>query len=119
MADGALPVGLVLDDLGELAAHIQREHEACSASVKRGVEHAKACGYLLNQAKAKLGHGNWLAWLKLECPDINKRTAQSYMRLAAHRPVIEAKCETVAHLTINAALDLIPAKERNTPSKPA
>jgi hypothetical protein len=119
MADGAQPGGLVLDDLGELAARIQREHEACSASFKRGLEHAIACGYLLNQAKAKLGHGTWLAWLKLECPDINKRTAQSYMRLAAHRPLIEAKCATVAHLTINAALDLIAAKGRKARSKPA
>jgi glucokinase len=39
-----------------------------------------------------------------ECPDISRRTAQAYMRLAAHRSVIEAECATVAHLTIDAAL---------------
>lgn len=43
------------------------------------------------------------------------------MRLAAHRTVIEAavKNATIAHLTINAALDRIPAKERRLPREAA
>jgi Protein of unknown function (DUF3102) len=100
------------EDLAELAAGIKRQHEACQAAIKSGLEHAFACGSLLNQAKAKLGHGKWLPWLRQECPKIKTRTAQACMRLAAHRPEIEAaaKNATIAHLTINAALALIAPK---------
>jgi hypothetical protein len=107
-------------DLAGLAAGIRSEHEAYQAAIKSGLDHAMACGELLNQAKAKLGHGQWLPWLRQECPKIKTRTAQAYMRLAAHRREIEvaAKNATIAHLTMNAAQGLI-ARDPKRPATPA
>jgi Protein of unknown function (DUF3102) len=110
---------VVPEELAELASKIRSAHEACQAGIKSGLEYAIACGTHLNQAKVQLGHGNWQPWLKRECPQLSKRTAQLYMQLAANRTVIEAKSATIAHLTINAARDLIPPKEGKGPKAPA
>src|SRR3954454_15104181 len=43
---------------------------------------AKRIGQLLIDEKERLQHGEWLPWLKENCPDINERTAQQYMAFA-------------------------------------
>jgi Protein of unknown function (DUF3102) len=102
-----LPVSAALSNsLCDLAARIRSEHEACGQALKASVEHAMSAGDLLIEAKAQLQHGQWLPWLKDNC-GLSPRMAQNYMRLADHRAEIEAKCETVAHLTIRQALTLL------------
>ena len=70
-------------------------------------------GAALNEAKAKVGHGKWLAWLKENCPDISDRTAERYMKLAGGKAKLEkklqdpAKFDIMSDLTINEALRLI------------
>jgi Protein of unknown function (DUF3102) len=102
-----LPVPAALSNsLCDLAARIKAEHEACGQALKASVQHAMAAGDLLTEAKAQLQHGQWLPWLKDNC-GLSPRMAQNYMRLADHRAEVEAKCETVAHLTIRQALTLL------------
>jgi len=79
------------EDLTALAVQIRDAHAAvgaedeiaCVAS-KRGLEQALVCGDLLIRAKKAAGHGNWLAWLRRECPMISVSTAEAYMLLARH-----------------------------------
>ncbi len=96
-----------LPALDALADRINAEHEACHASMQKGLDHALKAGALLLEAKAGLPHGEWLPWLGENCPDISERTAQRYMRLAENRGELETKPATVADLTIRAAEELL------------
>jgi phage N-6-adenine-methyltransferase len=62
---------------------------------------------LLLEAKAKVPHGQWLRWLAENCPTVSPRMAQYYMDLARKRPELESKCETVSHLTLREAVQLL------------
>ena len=97
MADNNLPA------LDALADRINAEHQACHAAVKKGLEHALEAGRLLLETKAGLAHGEWLPWLKENCPDISERSAQRYIRLAENQEDLGAKSATVADLTMRAA----------------
>jgi len=79
------PRGIGHNSLADLAARIQYEHELCAVAVKRGCEHAIAAGKLLLEAKAVIGHGRWLPWLREHCR-MSARTAQVYMQLARLAP---------------------------------
>ena len=93
--------------VADLAARIRAEHEAVVSAMTRGIEHAMACGDLLIEAKAQLKHGEWLPWLRDECP-ISEQMAQRYMRLAKHRAEIEAANPSwMTDLTLTDALQLI------------
>jgi hypothetical protein len=101
------------NSLPELAARIRTEHEACTASMKRGLQHAIAAGEMLIEAKAQLKHGEWLPWLRDHCC-IPERTARLYMRLAANRAQIEAQIgNAVADLSIRGAIALIATPREN------
>src|SRR5262249_52386426 len=51
------------DDLATLAAQITLAHEQCTQALKAGLDHALRAGKLLLEAKARVGHGDWLDWL--------------------------------------------------------
>jgi hypothetical protein len=94
-----------MSDIRDLANRIRAEHREVLASTRRGLQHAMACGDLLQRARDEAGHGNWLAWLAANCPEIPERTASQYMRLARHRAEIETvKSADIADLTITGAL---------------
>ena len=97
--------------LGELAAAINAEHQAAERTARTAVDHARAAGDKLLQAKAQVDHGQWLPWLSANCPDIAVRTAQAYMRLAGNWGTLETKYATVAYLPINDALKLLNAPD--------
>jgi len=90
------------NSLADLAARIKVAHAAYVDAARKGVEHAMAAGDLLLEAKAQLGHGQWLLWLRKHC-GLSVRSAQLYMRLARNRSEIEVKCATVAYLTLQGA----------------
>jgi Protein of unknown function (DUF3102) len=76
-------VQLPLDNGGEtktelmaLAERISAEHKAASEAFNNGFKHAIKAGNLLIEAKAKLKHGGWMAWLNDHCR-VAARTAQS------------------------------------------
>jgi hypothetical protein len=61
--------------------------EAKSSAVSAAIE----CGNVLKLAKENVEAVkiNWTAWLRHNCPDIPKSTADLYMRLAEHEPQIK------------------------------
>ncbi len=89
--------------LVSLAADINREHHAAFCKAREALEHARRAGELLIEAKATVRHGEWLPWLSANV-QFSERTAQGYMRLAAHWPELEAKSATVADLPLRDAL---------------
>lgn len=72
-------------------------------------------GDALAKAKVLAGHGNWLAWL--EFTSLSARTAEIYIKLAAHREQI-ANSQHAANLTIRAALRLIGAARTSRRPRP-
>lgn len=91
-------------ELNALASEIRREHEVVVAGVRATLEAAIRCGNLLREAKAKVGHGGWGAWLAGEFP-ASDRTARIYVRLAKH---YEDR-QLPADLTIDGALKQLSA----------
>ena len=77
---------LVLSELDALAAAINAEHDAAEGAARTALDHARSAGDKLLLAKAQLAHGQWLPWLKDNCPRLAERTASGYMRLARHWP---------------------------------
>ena len=90
-----------------LASQICIEHSAALAAATSATEHAIRCGDLLIEAKAGLEHGQWLPWLKENCP-FSERTAQAYMRLAQKVSEFdEQEAQRVADLPVRDAVKAI------------
>ena len=66
-----------------LAAQIELEHLAATRDAIAAMEHAIACGTLLLEAKAQVGHGGWLPWIEANLT-FGDRQARKYMRAANH-----------------------------------
>jgi hypothetical protein len=93
----------------DIAAAINEAHSLVQ-QVRGMAEHAIRCGELLIQAKRQAGHGNWLPWLSLNCPDISEDTAGRYMKLARN----SSKLADSAHernLSIRRALKMIAGEQ--------
>jgi hypothetical protein len=86
-------------ELPALADAIGREVEAAERSWRNAVGHAIRAGELLIEAKAQLGHGEWLPWLRDNFVG-SRRSAQDYMRLARNGE----DARRVAHLGVKGAL---------------
>jgi hypothetical protein len=93
------------NSLTDLAARIRSSHEAMRQILHTAVKRAMDTGDMLLEAKAQLGHGEWMPWLRDHCT-LPQRTANLYMRLAKGRAVIEASGD-IAGLTLNAAARLL------------
>ena len=99
------------DGLSELAAKIKSLHAAVIDAGKNVVRKAIDAGVALIEAKQKVGHGNWLRWLK-EC-GLSDRTAEVYMTCARNRQRLEAIIATAANMTLSAALrEIKPTSDR-------
>ena len=92
--------------LDSLAANIRIEHGRAVALARDALDHALKAGRLLIEAKAKLAHGAWLPWLETNCPEIQKRQVQRYIRLAEKVPAL-SKASRETHLSIRGALALL------------
>jgi hypothetical protein len=77
-------------DLKALAEQIEAEHQAGEKATQRGLEHYRAAGEKLLQAKAKVKRGEWLPWLKANIK-FPYRTVARYMALA--------KCDVTSNLS--------------------
>ena len=73
----------------QLAAEINLLHEAAEQHATQAVVYAARCGEKLCQAKAALGHGQWLPWLEGNCR-VKKSQAAKYMSLAKEMPELLA-----------------------------
>jgi phage N-6-adenine-methyltransferase len=81
--------------LEAVAADINLAHREAQQYAAKAVERALTAGDLLLEAKTRVAHGQWLPWLKENCPDISTRTIQNYMRVARELPV---EMRSAAHL---------------------
>lgn len=85
-----------LKTLSKLAGDIRGRYETAVAlansakdKAREAIAEAILCGKALNDAKAMVGHGEWLHWLAEHCKDICEKTAQNYMRLAKTKHVAD------------------------------
>jgi site-specific DNA-methyltransferase (adenine-specific) len=79
--------------LATLAKRINDAHAAGERETRRGLEHFRQAGEDLLKAKARCGHGKWLAWLK-KSVKFTRQTAWNYLKVAENWD----KCQTVGHL---------------------
>ena len=93
--------------LEALALAINEEHALAEQYATMAIHRARRAGDLMLTAKQRVAHGQWLPWLKANCPTIKDRTARAYMQLARNWATLESKTATVADLTINEALRLL------------
>jgi Protein of unknown function (DUF3102) len=98
--------------IADLARQIEAEHRAAVDAAHNAIERASA--RLLIQAKARVGHGQWLAWVAAHL-SFGDRQARKYMQLVQHRDQIGLEN---ADLTLDGALALIAAQRRETPAAP-
>ena len=89
--------------LDALAERINAGHRAYLATARKALDHALAAGASLQEAKDGLPHGEWLPWLKTNCPGISERSTQRYIRLAKNRDRLKEKYATLADLTVQVA----------------
>jgi len=90
----------------KLATEINEAHQRVEEAARASAEHARTAGELLLQAKAQVGHGNWLPWVRANCR-FSERTAREYMRVAREWPVIEGNRQRAADLSVREAIRLI------------
>lgn len=105
--------------LDELAAEINRLHDAAISAVRTALQSAIGAGELLVSAKALVPHGAWYGWLQ-DHTAVGVRQAQRYMKLYRDRDKINASSAThlsnaleivsapkskVVHLSADAATD--------------
>jgi len=109
----ALAIPSAQQELETLAQTIRTADQGVTHAAANLVEHALAAGDALLRAKAKVGYGNWLRYLKDKC-DLSEDRAERYMRLARGRDVIEANSARVRNLSLTQALRLIDEHERKS-----
>jgi len=82
------------------------EHRACLAAAGDALQHARAAGQALAEAKQHVGHGGWGEWLA-DNFEGSERTAQVYMRVSARWEEIESKAQSTADLSLDGAVKLL------------
>jgi hypothetical protein len=90
----------------ELAARIKAEHARAVAAAPLGLEHARAAGELLLQARGQCARGSWTKWLRDDLA-VPARRAQDYMRLARHWSALQANGRRPEALSLHDALLLL------------
>jgi hypothetical protein len=94
----------------DLAKQINETIEAMERAFRNNVWRAIEVGDLLIEAKKRVGHGSFEAWLRDHCK-LSFSTARRYIAFAKDRPKIEAalngKSVTVTDLSLTAAKRLI------------
>ncbi len=105
----AVAVDLELDNdlrLQTLAANANAAHEGAEAMAHSALEFAHTAGVNLAEAKERVEHGKWLAWLEDNFGG-SRRTAQVYIQLAGRWNEIQANTQHAALLSVRQALELL------------
>jgi hypothetical protein len=104
------PTSMIAPSLSDLANKIKDAHRAVLDATINVVARAITAGEALLEAKTKLGHGQWLPWVKELC-DLSERTAQRYMNLAENKTklgeLLREKSARLADLTLTEAERLL------------
>jgi len=80
----------------EIAA-IKKEHEAVVSTFRKGLEHAKKAGDILAKLKPQVIAAGlrWEVWVEKDC-DMNRRTANNYIRISEKWEELKAKDSTAS-----------------------
>lgn len=105
-------------ELATLASEINAHHQAAEEAAFSALDHARAAGDLLIEAKTRCGHGTWSAWLVANFRG-SERTAQRYMKLATGWAELEAKTTRVSDLSLREAVKLLEVPREAKPSPQA
>ncbi len=106
---------------------INQAYDAVEACYQQGLTNAIACGKLLKAAKKKVEHGEWLSWLKANCPKA-ERTAADYMWLATKEETGDLKKAAdqiskthadLSDLSITKVKELLPRRPQTEAQKAA
>lgn len=109
------PFNATANEVTEIDAHLldgiaERINDAvfnAESAARSAVQYALEAGELLNQAKQKVGHGEWLNWLGSNIK-LAPRTCQAYMRLATKVPLLPAEdAQRVTDLPVREAIHAI------------
>src|SRR5262249_4218094 len=106
---------LVRADLQRLCSEAKTLHadavamkETFIQTVMSALERAWQCGKRLNAMKKILGHGNWLAYLQNQLPEISESTVQRYMKIDRENPnaarVTDLKFDSIRKHCLSLAL---------------
>jgi hypothetical protein len=106
---------LVDAELSRLANGIREQHRLAEEKVASGLMHALNAGTMLAQAKERLPHGDFEAWVE-EHVQVTQRQAQRYMRAVRRWGEIESKATCMSLLSLNQCLDLI-TEPRSEPER--
>jgi DUF3102 family protein len=110
IANRAAEILQLAEEAKQLHAEAEEARAAAERNVTTAIEKAWNCGKRLNAIKAIVGHGNWLAWLTSNWPELKVRTAQSYMKIDHDNPnalhVADLKFDSIR----NYRLSLVPEK---------
>ena len=105
------------NSLEELALQIRTASSEAMRHANEATEGALIAGRLLIEAKSRVKHGEWDAWVTANC-EVAIRTAQAYMRLAKSVPQLDdSNTQRVALLPLCEALKAI-ATDPAAPPKP-
>lgn len=72
---------IVSGSLEALAADANQLYALSVQSADSAADYAWQCGQKLIEARGQVKHGDWLPWIKENCPDIHERTARRYMAI--------------------------------------
>jgi len=95
------------DGLAPLAESINCAYQSLRDCGRNTVQRAEELGRLLLVAKEKAGHGNWMKWLKENCPDLSPRSYEGYMRIAEYLDEHPDERDTIEAGTLEGALRYI------------
>jgi hypothetical protein len=77
------------EDLGELAAQINAEHEAGEKFTRKGLEQYRAAGEALIKAREQCGSRKFKPWLEANVK-FTRQTAYAYIRVAENWDICKA-----------------------------
>jgi hypothetical protein len=103
------PTAIVVteDSLDTIADRINDAVFNAESAARSAMQFAIEAGELLNQAKQKVAHGEWLGWLGSNI-ELAPRTCQAYMRLAAKvRLLPTEEAQRVTDLPVREAIHAI------------
>jgi len=69
--------------LTTLAGKINEHHRQVEAAIRSALKHARKCGAALLQAKSRVEHGKFEAWIACNC-EVSPRQCRNYMTLAGN-----------------------------------
>lgn len=101
--------------LPDLANSINVSTQQAETRARSAVQYALEAGQLLIEAKRRVPHGEWAAWLADNCT-VAPRTAQSYMRLARRIPELP-NAQRVADLPLREAMTAIATSPEAPPKR--